>query len=160
MLRPKNFLHPAKAVSPMQACALHLCHRTPRRCRARVGAGHFCGSFGLTPRLLALTTARTAHLFGRLRHPRPIITDPTQRFPTNPEAASYQWLVGTRCAASVESFVPALAAAPVLSPTPKAPAALGKVAGMNALVPEMNRVKILNAVVELQKREAAAVEEG
>jgi hypothetical protein len=27
----------AKAVSPMQACAVHLCHRTPRRCRvARV----------------------------------------------------------------------------------------------------------------------------
>ena len=27
-------LLPAKAVPPMQACALHLCHRTPRRCRA------------------------------------------------------------------------------------------------------------------------------
>jgi len=26
----------------MQACAMHLCHRTPRRCRARVGAGASC----------------------------------------------------------------------------------------------------------------------
>lgn len=25
---------PAKAVSPMQGCPLHLCHRTPRPCRA------------------------------------------------------------------------------------------------------------------------------
>ena len=27
-------LNPAKAVPPMQACAVHLCHRSPRRCRA------------------------------------------------------------------------------------------------------------------------------
>ncbi len=32
-LRPKNMQHLAKAVSAMQACAMHLCHRTPRRCR-------------------------------------------------------------------------------------------------------------------------------
>jgi hypothetical protein len=31
--RPKNMPHLAKAVSPMQACAVHLCHRSPRRCR-------------------------------------------------------------------------------------------------------------------------------
>ncbi len=29
----KSVLHLSKAVSPMQACALHLCHRSPRRCR-------------------------------------------------------------------------------------------------------------------------------
>gem|GEM_PF-2961310 len=26
--------HPTKAVPPMPACAVHLCHRSPRRCRA------------------------------------------------------------------------------------------------------------------------------
>ncbi len=33
VLRPQPILHPTKAVSPMQACAVHLCHRTPRRWR-------------------------------------------------------------------------------------------------------------------------------
>ena len=37
-LRPNNVQHPAKAVTEMQACALHLCHRTQRRCRAHVNA--------------------------------------------------------------------------------------------------------------------------
>lgn len=31
MLRTKNARHPTKAGSPMQACAVHLCPRTPRR---------------------------------------------------------------------------------------------------------------------------------
>ena len=32
-VRPKSIQHLTKAVSPMQACAVHLCHRSPRRCR-------------------------------------------------------------------------------------------------------------------------------
>ena len=36
-LRTERALHLAKAVSSMQACALHLCHRSPRRCRACAG---------------------------------------------------------------------------------------------------------------------------
>jgi len=51
------------------------------------------------------TTTRTADLFQRPRRDRPETTDPTQRFPTSPEVP--QRLVGTRCAASLESFVPA-----------------------------------------------------
>jgi len=38
VLKTKIVLHPAKAVSPMQGCAVHLCHRTPRRWRAVAGS--------------------------------------------------------------------------------------------------------------------------
>ena len=55
-------------------------------------------------------TTRTADLFGCLRRDRPETTDPTQRFPTSPEAPRHAELVGTRCAASLESFVPARSA--------------------------------------------------
>ena len=32
-LRPRSMQHLEKAVSAMQACAVHLCHSAPRRCR-------------------------------------------------------------------------------------------------------------------------------
>ena len=39
---PGNAVRLTKAVSAMQACAVHLCHRTPRRCRARGCVPVFC----------------------------------------------------------------------------------------------------------------------
>ncbi|OYW70547.1 MAG: hypothetical protein B7Z37_30385 [Verrucomicrobia bacterium 12-59-8] len=58
MLSPKNTLHLAKAVSPMQACAVHLRDRTPRRCRA--DDGHQCHRMrNSIPNASALTRARS-----------------------------------------------------------------------------------------------------
>jgi hypothetical protein len=49
----------SKAVSPMQACALHLCHRTPRRWRACVLPDPFVAS---QPCILTMTPKWRGHM--------------------------------------------------------------------------------------------------
>jgi hypothetical protein len=55
-LRSKNDQYPAKAVSPMQACAVHLCHRSPGRWRVVARTSVFASAKRLGVRAASLGT--------------------------------------------------------------------------------------------------------